>query len=575
MVGFAKRGVLGPRTVPLTWDNRPGRIWAGIDLTVGNTVASTTVGLSSGLFPFFRSNAAILDTDTNKYRFEIKFSSYPGNTVFGMQNALDHVATTTDFRPGYSVANRAMMILSGTTATHDFNGVSNLLVFSPTNTGPAANEWVAIEYDGATRLMYMVTAAGNRSTGCTVPTGWLYFMCDLRGGTPSRTCTMNAGANALGTYTGGDGAKWFTPPTTGYIRVPDPVIGGVGISVSTSYGLNDAVASAAGGEVITVAAGTYTKISITDRVMNGNVTVIGANPASKPIIHGAYVRGCSNWIFDGLAFDDYTSESAIASVHVQDCLNITIKNCSIYDPLFIATPPVSGGRQGYRGIYFLDNNRGRNWSDGCTAYNNTIYEMGSGAAATNCTYTTFDTNTTYYIWSDDAYKIARCDQILIARNLIHSLTPATDILAHQDAIQFLTAGDTRQYVGITVLNNDYWRGTGAAAQGLPFMGDEAGTGYGNVLIDGNRVWGGQNNGISLGGGVGRTSTNAIIRNNIVQAFTGQASELNMEYAGNVTLTNNSASSFQNIGGTSTILVDTGNDWTRAAIAVTTNPPPPR
>jgi len=575
VVGFAKRGVLGPRTVPLTWDDRPGRIWAGIDLTVGNTVASTTAGLSSGLFPFFRSNAAILDTDTNKYRFEIKFSSYPGNTVFGMQNALAHVTTTTDFRPSYSVANRAMMILSGTTATHDFNGSSNLLVFSPTNTGPAANEWVAIEYDGATRLMYMVTAAGNRSTGCTVPTGWLYFMCDLRGGTPSRTCTMNAGANVLGTYTGGDGAKWFTPPTTGYIRVPDPVIGGVGISVSSSFGLNDAVASAAGGEVITVAAGTYTKISITNREVTGNVTVIGANPASKPVIQGAYIRGCSNWVLDGLAFTTTTSEDTTTSVRVQDCLNVTVKNCDIYNPAWVATPPVGAQADGWRGLYFLDNNRGRNWSEGCTAYNNSLYALGNGIAATQCKYTTIDTNSVYHMYTDDAMKFARCDQILIARNLIHSLTTITAPAAHQDAIQFLTAADTRQYVGITVLNNDYWRGTGQASQGLPFMGDEEGTGYGDVLIDGNRNWGGQNNGISLGGGVGRTSTNAVIRNNIVQAFIGQVSELNMEYAANVTLTNNSASGFQNIGSTSTILVDTGNNWSRAAIPVTTDPPPPR
>ncbi|MBJ7410114.1 MAG: right-handed parallel beta-helix repeat-containing protein [Phenylobacterium sp.] len=85
---------------------------------------------------------------------------------------------------------------------------------------------------------------------------------------------------------------------------------------------------------------------------------------------------------------------------------------------------------------------------------------------------------------------------------------------HLDFIQFWTTAATKPTRNVTIRRNHYFRGAGSPAQGI-LMGDEAGVGYENLLIEDNVIVGSLYNGISVSGG-----RMPVVQRNYVQPMDG-------------------------------------------------------
>lgn len=294
------------------------------------------------------------------------------------------------------------------------------------------------------------------------------------------------------------------------------------ITVSSSAQLVSTLKSAAGGDVIKLAAGDYGKISLSGLHFASDVTVTSADPAQAAVLAGLKVTNSSGLKFDTIEFalnpaDKYfpITVSGSSDVHFS-ALNVhgLIDGDSSIEAMAMmirgsSNVGVTGSRfeELHHAVNFLD-------SDHVTISGNSFETIRS-----------------------DGVRGGGTSDLIITNNYFTDFHPVG--ADHPDAIQLWTTNTDQPASNITITGNVVERGEGGIIQGI-FLRDQSGgkVPYQDVTISDNIVLGGMYNGISVGNAQG-----LVMTNNVVGAYGDQKSWLRIESSTGVVMTGNAASSY--------------------------------
>jgi hypothetical protein len=124
--------------------------------------------------------------------------------------------------------------------------------------------------------------------------------------------------------------------------------------------------------------------------------------------------------------------------------------------------------------------------------------------------------------------------VLVERNSGKDFDMSKD--SHPDFIQFAPTKDNPHPAGLTVRQNSFQRGTGTWAQGV------FGTGFSDIVIEGNSLLGAMPNGIAVG-----ASEHVSITDNLVQGWADTPARIVVrEGSKDVTVSNNWASQVNDV-----------------------------
>ena len=145
---------------------------------------------------------------------------------------------------------------------------------------------------------------------------------------------------------------------------------------------------------------------------------------------------------------------------------------------------------------------------GLNIVNNEFEQLGRGAQVFGCKNVTIRNNSLHDIRCDGLDFSADNNVVIENNHFFDFHRNSTD---HPDAIQFQTVGSTRSSTDIVIRNNVIENTTGSGTQGI-FMRDEVGTlPYTNVTIDNNIILGlNMPNGIGVGNAVNLAITNNTV-----------------------------------------------------------------
>lgn len=290
--------------------------------------------------------------------------------------------------------------------------------------------------------------------------------------------------------------------------------------------------SAHDGDTISLASGEYTLEKLQNLTFAKGVTVTSADPTHKAIIDGIYLQDSS-----GLTFNDLevkVDPRQQVGVIVQGGGNVTLENLDIHGTGV-------GNGLGIR-LGTVSN---------VTVANNEIHGTDGGITASYSTGVSILSNRVHDIESDGFQSLASSNETISGNYFTNFFPAAGD---HSDAMQFIGVGAAAQNKNITITNNTYFRGTGAAnTQGI-FMGNEGGAGanYENVVVSGNTIIGGVYQGIMVS-----AADHLTLTHNTVEGYTDQGSWILISNSTNASETNNIATAF-NPGSNNTDLVTSGN-----------------
>ena len=278
-----------------------------------------------------------------------------------------------------------------------------------------------------------------------------------------------------------------------------------------------AISSAHDGDTIQLAAGEYTLSKIQNLSFATGVTITSADPAHEAVLDGVLMQNVSGLTFSNLSVkvDDKQGGAVILNGGSNDHFtNLDIHGTAVGD----------GG-----GVKIAN---GTN----VTLSNLNIHDVSGGIALSNSNNVSV-TNNSIHDLQIDGIQSTGTSNVTISGNTFTNFSPKAG--NHSDAIQFFTSGQTTSAHDITITDNTYTRGTGAAdTQGI-FMGDEAKVHYQNVDVSGNAIVGGVYQGIMIDG-----ANNLTFNQNLkVEGYTDQVSWVLLTGDSNVTETNNISTSF--------------------------------
>jgi hypothetical protein len=235
-----------------------------------------------------------------------------------------------------------------------------------------------------------------------------------------------------------------------------------------------------GGEVISLAPGTYTGVGI--RNFHRDTPVVITGKGAK--LSGLTLDGASGLTFKQVEF--FVSQPGQFAYRVNSSRNIKFNDVYVHGIL-------DGNPQGKpSGISIIKSSN--------IVVENSIFEQlrrGIGVASSR-----------EIVIRDSVFKSLQTDGIMVSDTVGIKITgnKFSDFYPvegdHPDAIQFLTAGTKSPSKDILISNNIAMRNAGKGIQGI-FMKDEKGTlPYENVEISGNILVGTGYNGIAIEGGKG-------------------------------------------------------------------------
>lgn len=306
-------------------------------------------------------------------------------------------------------------------------------------------------------------------------------------------------------------------------------------TVSNAAQLVTALKVAQDGDVIRLAAGTYTGVSISNINISGGVTITSADPAHEAQIVGMGVSNSSGLTFQGLELVS-TGDTKATPFTVVGSHDIH------FDQLYVHGSLDHNPANDPAGILV----RG---SVNVSITNSTFEQLYWGVAHVDDSHLTVSGNTFHDIRMDGV-RGGGSSYVTISGNSFSDFHPNPG--DHGDAIQFWTTGTTASAHDIVITNNQIHRGSGEVMQGI-FMRDELKTlPYQHVTISGNLISGGMYNGIYLTHGQDVTVTN-----NIVQGFSDMNSWVRVDNTVGATVTGNSAHTIT-LSVNDTQLVQSGN-----------------
>ncbi len=320
------------------------------------------------------------------------------------------------------------------------------------------------------------------------------------------------------------------------------------ITVNSSQSLMNAVASAKDGDVIKLAAGTYSGVVLSGANFLKGVTITSADPLHQAVLTDLMINKSSGLTIQGLDLVntkniDLPFQISASSNIVMDHLDVTGTGntvAALNSRLMIIRNSTnvqvtnSEFAYGWHGISMLNNKQ-------ITIADNYFHDLRT-----------------------DGVRGGANSNLTIKANVFTNFHPtATD---HPDAIQLWTINTSGVSSNVTIDQNIIYRGTGSPIQGI-FLQDNSGKQpFTNLTVTNNVIEGARFNGIAINGAL-----NGTLANNIVQAFGDQPSGIRMQGATGVTVSGNHATTFftslKGIDGTAgNALINIANDQGGAMIA---------
>lgn len=286
-----------------------------------------------------------------------------------------------------------------------------------------------------------------------------------------------------------------------------------------------ALKAAKGGDIITLAPGTYDGLSFDTLNFSPAVTITSADTAHPGKLMHFVMENVSGLTFRNVVFSAEAPTSPAYNIY--NGQNITLDHVNVHGSL-------DGNPQNDPfGISFFDSNN-------ITVSNSVFQQLSSGLGFTRSSNIVVSGNHIHDMESD-ALDFNQMSNLRVTGNVIHDIFPVPG--DHPDNMQFMTAGTSVASHDITVSGNLMYKGAGAYAQGI-FMGDEVGTlPFQNVTLSDNLI-------VGTGWSAIRPTHNidlTIIGNTLITLAGDQITNILVQYSDRVTASNNSSAdiSFSN------------------------------
>lgn len=294
------------------------------------------------------------------------------------------------------------------------------------------------------------------------------------------------------------------------------------VTVNSTSGLMAALKAASGGDIIQLAPGTYSGMSMSNLTFDKPVTITSLDPNSQAVVNNFVLKNVNGLTFQNLEFQATGGAQAYWAFRVESSSNITFDSLDVHGTLD------NNPQNDAYGISI----RG---STNVTVSNSEFHELGVGITHISDDGLTITGNKFHSIRMD-GIDGGGSRHVVVSENYFNDFHPlASD---HPDAIQFWTTGMSRSGGDITITNNVIVRGDGAAMQGVFIQDEEHDKPYYDVTVSGNLFVGTSYNGISVGHADG-----VSITDNQVVSLPDQPSWIHLVNITDGVLTGNQAVSF--------------------------------
>lgn len=292
------------------------------------------------------------------------------------------------------------------------------------------------------------------------------------------------------------------------------------ITVNSSQALMGALAKASGGDVIKLAAGTYSNVTLKGLTFTSGVTITSADPNKPAVLTDLTITGSKGITVQGLELSN--TKNVDLAFQIQGSSNIVLDNLDIHGTNNL--PAAMNTRlmmiRSSSNVQVLNSEFSNGWH-GISMLNNKQVRIEDNY---------------FHDLRTDGVRGGGNSDLTIRANMFTNFHPqAAD---HPDAIQLWTANTSQSSSNIVIDQNVVTRGTGTQIQGI-FLRDVTGSlPFNNVTVTHNLIEGARGNGIALNG-----VKTGIVTNNTVQGFPDHKSGIQMSNSSGVTVTNNQSTLF--------------------------------
>jgi VCBS repeat-containing protein/parallel beta-helix repeat protein len=272
-------------------------------------------------------------------------------------------------------------------------------------------------------------------------------------------------------------------------------------TVSSVTGLTAALKTAHAGDTIQLMQGNYSGVTINNLNFSSPVTITSASTSHQATLVGLKVTSSSGLTFSNLDLTSVGSTDPYYPFRVATSQNITFTGLNVHgDASAQASTQLWG--------FYVSG------SSGVTFTNSSFSHEWAGITANNDTNVVISNNTFSYL-DKGGIEMGGSSNVVLSNNYFTDFQVSAG--EHSDAIQLYTAGTTSVASNITISNNEYYRGTGDAAQGI-FVQDEVGTlPFNDLSITNNTIVGGYWNSVYVNANVTGTLN---VSNNFVESWAG-------------------------------------------------------
>jgi Ca2+-binding RTX toxin-like protein len=290
--------------------------------------------------------------------------------------------------------------------------------------------------------------------------------------------------------------------------------------VSNAISLNFALKSAASGDTILLAPGTYSDVYLNGISISGDVTIKSQDPGKPAVITDMTIMDSKGLTFENLEFSNKGFEASYP-FRVTRGEDIHFKNLDVHGSL-------NQDPSDDTSAFLIRESKDISVTD------STFRDLSHAINHLDNNGLNFSGNSFSDIRSDGIYG-GGSSNVVIAKNFFTNFRPAEG--DHPDAIQFWSKNTTVSAENIQIIDNVIVQGEGGAMQGI-FMRDTTGVVFVNVKISGNEIVGGLTNGIMVEG-----ARNLTIIDNDLYSTLDKKSWIRVEQAINVTVSDNGAGKY--------------------------------
>lgn len=318
------------------------------------------------------------------------------------------------------------------------------------------------------------------------------------------------------------------------------------IYVNNTAALTTALKAATGGDVIKLAPGTYSGLSLGNVSYGSGVTVTSADAENPAIITDFTLVNVQGMTFQNLEMMALDHPDYIERGINFYAFKVARSSDVNFDDIYFHGSLDGNAQNDSLGLQIRD-------SANVSVTNSEFEQLNRGLAIGTTTGVRVSGNNVHDLRSD-GFNFAQVKNVKIEDNIFHDFTPKAG--DHPDAIQFWTSSTTAASTDILIAGNVILRGDGEYTQGI-FMRDETGVlPYERVTISENLIVGTGWSGLRVIG-----ARDLVVTNNDLVSFVGDnLTFMLIQNANGVVATGNSAAQ---IGfDTSTNVTQSGNEITK-------------